>query len=363
MKKVNIKSLKQLAVLFSAVVLVSCNKDIDEPSYPAVSGDKPTVSLTWGTLNLAEKDDVSTATVDESMTTLTLTSDRLFHEDLRFIISLDADNSTGSFDDVSFTSNNAGSDFLTPDSQFSNYGYPSAISVVLPANTMSTSISLAAVFDDLVEGVETLKFKFAPMGSYKAQVEGGSQDFEVTIQPRSSNIVQFYGGWDQSFNFAGSTYTLYEIGYDIDFLYADSNNNLVDYFGSYDQMPELAEVNVDEWGPGTWHIYNTVFDNAGLSAAGITPAFDIPVTLEYNRAASALMGTYVQTAANAYNSNTPSDPNVSDVAYVYSFTINADNTVTVFDQTTGLEIGTGRSVATPKALGKLKGLENLKRRN
>lgn len=362
MKKVNIKTLKQLAVLFSAVVLVSCNKDMDEPSYPAITGDKPTVTLTWDKLELDERDDPSTPDVDESMATLTITSDRLYHQELRFKITLDVDNSTGSYDDVKFNSNNPGADYLTPDGQFSNYGHPNAVSFVLPANTMSTSITLSALLDDLVEDVESMKFSFSPQGSYAAQVPGGAQDFEVTINPKGSNIVDFYGGWDKSFDFAGTTYTLYQIMYDIDFLYADSNNTIVDYFGTYDQMPEHAEVDIDEWGTGTWHIYNTVYDNAGLSAAGITPAFKIPVTLEYYRGASSLIGSYVQTDANAYDSSTPSDPNVSDVAYCYSFTINADNTVTIFDQTTGLEIGTGRSVATPKALGKLKGLSNLNKR-
>lgn len=363
MKKVNIKTFKQLAMLFSVVVLVSCNKDIDEPSYPAVSSDKPTVTLTWDKLSIAERDDVSTVGIDESYLTLTATSDRLYNEDLRFLITLDVDNSTGSFDDVEFSSSNPGTDYLTPDGQFSNYGYVNAVTFVLPANTLSTEIKLAALLDGLVEDVEVMKFKFTPVGSFKAQVPGGSQEFEVSIDPRSSNIVQFYGGWDESFTYSGATFTLYEIGYDMDFLYADSNFNLVDYFGSYDQMPELAEVDVDEWGQGTWHVFNTVFDNQQLSSAGITPAFKIPITLEYNRYASTLVGTYVQTDANAYDSDTPSDPNTTDVAYAYSFTINANGTVTVFDYTTGLEIATGKSVATPKTLSKLKGMQNLKRRN
>lgn len=232
--------------------------------------------------------------------------------------------------------------------------------VIVPKNSASYTFSIDVLVDDAADENEIASFSITPAGYYNGKLD--VEEFQFTINNVKSDVVTFIGGWDREFDFSGSTYSLCEIGYDMDFLYADDMGNIIDYFGSYDQCPETAEVSMSDWGDGTWHVYNTVYDNASLSLVGISPAFDIPVTVEFSRPGSQLMGSYTQEASDAYDSNTPSDATASDYRYCYSFTIdNTANTVTVFNMNTGLQIGTGKMVASPKKAPKLKGFENLVR--
>jgi hypothetical protein len=322
---------------FFGLSIVSCNKDIDEPSYPGVNQDKPMVTLTWDQLSIAEKDDPSTPSVDESQIMFTLTSDRLFNEDLRFMLALDTDNSTGSFDDVEFSSNNPGTDYLDVESQFSNYGYPSAITFVLPANTMSAQVNLSAILDDLVEGSENLKFKFYSAGSYKAQVPDGAQNFEVTIAPKSSNTVEFTFSWDQTFDFGGTAYSLCEIAYDNDYLLFDSGFGFVEYAGASSDCPETYSMDLTALADGDYYIYQNLYDNAGLDGAGLT-TFSIPTTVDYYRGGSAtLAGTFVQNAADAFDSDSASG------GYAYVVTVNINNdVVTLTDDNGPTVVASGR---------------------
>lgn len=338
----NMKNYFKIAVFtFFGLAMVSCNKDIDEPSYPAVSQDKPMVSLTWDKLNIAEKDDPSTPTIDESQILFTLTSDRLFNQEMRFMLELDAANSTGSFEDVEFAST-SDSDFLTPEDQFSNYGYPSAISFVLPANTMSVDINLTAVLDGLIEDTENLKFNFYPAGTYKAQVANGVQSFEVILEPKSSNTVDFVFSWDQSFDFSGSTFTLCELGYDLDFLLFDASFNFVEYAAATGDCPEVYAMDLSALADGDYYIYENLYGTAGLDGAGVTPAFSIPVTVDYFRGGSATLdGTFVQNAVDAVDSDTPEDLSGSDLRYVVTININND-VVTLIDENGPTTIASGR---------------------
>lgn len=293
---------------------------------------------------------LSSSTVDEGQSvTVTLTSDYIPNEPVSLRLSIVGGDAvdTEDFDVTGLTR----SDIEWGDPEGKTF------EVQIPAFSTSFSFNIVTYIDTPNDDDETVSFQLSKAGFRNATVDS-TGDFTITINNVKSDVVTFVGGWDQSFDFGGSTYTLCDVGYDMDFLYADDTFTIQDYFGSYDQCPETAEVSISEWGDGTWHVFNTVYDNAGLSSAGITPPFDIPVTVEYSRAGSTLAGSYTQDAANTYNSDAPSDPSVSDYRYCYSFTIDtATNTVTVFDYTTSTTLGSGK-MSKPQ----LKGLDKLQRR-
>lgn len=346
MRKLNFNIFKSVAILglAASTFLVSCEREL-EPDYPAIQA-KPVVAFESTSYEVKEGKDIE----------ITLVSNVALNDVMNFQLDVVKATSTAKDHD----------DFeLSLDNVDLDWGTVNSYRIDFPAFQKQFKFTLSAFVDDfsLNEGDEVVYLRIIPRGTLNGEVNPSASEAKITILQRGDNIVEFVGGWEVPFNFGGNTYTLYDIGYDIDFLYADSNMNIVDYFGSFDQMPEVAEVDIEEWGQGTWHVFNTVYETNGLETAGI-PTFLIPITLEYSRFGSGLVGTYVQDSANAYDSDTPSDPNALDARYVYSFTINADDTVTVFDVTTGMEIGTGRSVATPKSLNSIKpkGLENLARR-
>ena len=342
MKKINF--LKTLAIvgIVSTTALVSCEDNL-QPDYPA-GREKPTVSFESATYEVNEGKEIE----------ITLVTDQAINEDMEFQLDIVKANSTAM--DVE--------DFeIGLDAVDLDWGTVDSYRVTFPKFESTYKFTLSSILDDIVESDEVAYLKITSRGNLNGEV-GAVAMTAVKINQRSSNLLGFSFSWSQEFDFGGTTYSLCDLdfannlSFDNDYLYFDDNGNFVDYIAATADCVEVGELDVDALGAGTWHIQQNLYDNGGLSGAGITPAFAIPTTVEYSRGGSVLNGTYVQAAANAVNSDTASDPDGNFLKYVVSFTIDANGIVTLFDATTSTTIGTGKS-----ALPKFKKIQNLKKRN
>jgi hypothetical protein len=335
-KKINF--LKTLAVLsiFSTLALVSCEDNL-QPDYPAGRA-KPLVSFESSTYEMSEGEDLF----------VTLVTNEVLNDDMHFQLDVVKGSSTA----VDHDDFEIGLDGIDID-----YGTVDSYKITFPKFESSFKFNITAFLDDLAESDEVLYIKITSKGNLNGDVNEAASMTEIKILQKSSNIVGFTFSWDKNFDFAGATYSLCQIQYDNDFIYADDQGNLLDYLAATADCPEVGEIDIDALGVGTFHIVQNVYDDGGLAAAGVSPAFSIPVTVDYSRAGSVLNGTYVQDAANAVDSNFGSDANGNNLKYVISFTINADGTVTLFDDTTSSTIATGKN-----KLPKFKGLDKLAKR-
>ena len=342
MKKINF--LKALAIvgIVSTTALVSCEDDL-QPDYPA-GREKPTVSFESATYEVNEGKDLE----------ITLVSSEVFNDDLDFQLDIVKANSTAQdIEDFELDLDGVDLDWGTVDSYM----------ITIPKFQSTSTFTLSAILDDLIESDEVVYLKITSKGNLNGDV-GAVAMTEVKINQRGSNLLGFAFSFNQEFDFGGTMYSLCDLAvannlnFDNDYLYFDDNGNFVDYIAATADCVEVGELDVDALGAGTWHIQQNLYDNGGLSGAGITPAFAIPTTVEYSRGGSVLNGTYVQAAANAVNSDSASDPDGNFLKYVVSFTIDANGIVTLFDATTSTTIGTGKS-----ALPKFKKIQNLKKRN
>lgn len=317
--------------------MVSCADDL-QPDYPA-GREKPTVSFESLSYEVNEGDDLE----------LTLVTDQVFNDDMHFQLDVVKESSAAvDVDDFEIGLDHVDLDWGTVDSY----------KITFPKFESSYKFNLSAILDDLVEEDEVVYLKITPKGNLNGDVDPATAMTAVKINQKGSNIIQFNFSWDKSFDFSGTTYTLCDIGYDNDYIYADDQGNLIDYIAATADCPEEGELDVDDLGNGTtWHILQNVYDNAGLSGAAITPAFSIPTTVQFNRAGTTLTGTYVQDAANAVDSNFASDPSGANLVYVVSFSIDANGVVTLFDATTSTTISTGKALPKFKNNGNLKKLK------
>lgn len=240
-----------------------------------------------------------------------------------------------------------------------DWGVSNSYVLTVPAYASSTSFTFSAILDELnYEDAEVVNFKLTPNGNFNGDVEPNPIYFSVTINNRNDTPVDLVLDWNTSFTYGGQTWTLCDIQYDNDFILADSDYNLYDYLAATSDCPEIGQIVPSDLGfETTWHIYQNVYDDAGLSMAGITPAFSIPVTVNYSRDNSTLNGSYVQSSTYAVDSDFGSDPNMTNLIYLVSFTIEVDGTVTFFNDDSGEVIASGRN-----ASGILKGFENLPKR-
>lgn len=333
------KKLTFCAAIGGALVLTSCNED---ESYDTGGTIKPVVSVASATYSVDEGSDV----------TITLNSDVMFKEDMHLQLEIVDEN--GAILDEDYTVNLDHTNLDWGDSNEQGY------KITFPAFSNSYTFTLSALADDVIDEGETVTFRFKSNGNFYANTDESANQFTVTINHKASNFVDFTFSWDQTFDLGGTPSTLCGIEYDNDFIYTDDSFSPIDYLAATANCPEQGQIDVAELGDGTFHIFQNVWDDGGLSALGI-PTFSIPVTVEYGRVASStLNGTYVQDAANAVNSDFGSDPGLNAPAYVISFTIN-NGVVTLFDLTTTQTIATGKTKALKPVMKDLYKLASLKR--
>lgn len=314
MKKNNF--LKLLVVFVGLVSFTSCVED--KETYASIA-DKPIVSLAANTYTVNEGEDVL----------VTMEANRAYKASMDFNLEIVSGTATDGDD---FTVN-LDETILGNDPWNGIDGYL----VSFPANQSSYTFSLSTILDDLAEGTESVTFKLTMSGNRNGVLLESSRVFTVNIVNQVQDNLSLTFDWDQSFDFAGNTYTLCDIVYDNDF-YLVSGSTIVAAAASAD-CPEVMDININDYPDGDYDIYQNLYDDNGLASAGISPAFDIPVTVHYNRAGSAtLSGTYVQDAAYVVNSDTPADPSFNNPIYVVSVHIEA-GVFTLFDDNGNIASG------------------------
>lgn len=278
------KNFIKLLGVFSLVVGFSSCQD-DEQEYP--KRVKPQVSVASNAYTVNEGEDVA----------ITLTTDMTYKTAMTFkleVISTDTDD-----DDFTLT----GASAYDTDEGWGTLGYK----VSFPAFATSHSIVLSGILDDLAEGTETVTFRLTTEGNLAGDLVGGSQDIVVSIVNQKKPSLDLILDWNKAFNYAGTDYDLCGVSYDVDIVVFDEN---FDPFGAGAQTgdcPEHLEMKLADYPDGTYYIVGNLYDDAGLSGLGITPAFDIPVTVTYFRGGSATLdGTFVQND-DILTSDSPSD--------------------------------------------------------
>ena len=316
MKKINILA---LSLLLGNFFLVSCDDETD-----FASTDKPVVSIVTTTYAVAEGEEVM----------ITLTSDKPSHVDMDFKIDLvSEDENVVLYEDFEVDGDEAG-----PVEGFGADGYL----VHFPANTTTFSFKVKTLIDDQLETPEVLKLRVSPENNMAGLIDANNV-VSITITNKGSDFVGFTFSWEKSFDFGGATYSLCDLGYDNDFLLFADSGSFIDYIAATADCPEMGEVDVNDLGAGTYHILQNVYGDGGVPGAAISPAFSIPVTVDFSRAGSTLNGTYVQDAANAVDSDFPFDEAGDFLVYLVSFTVDANGVVTLYDDTTSATIGVGKS--------------------
>ncbi|MEZ4852724.1 hypothetical protein [Flavobacterium sp.] len=320
-------------LVVASFALTSCEQT--EPDYRTNTNVKPVVSFSQSSYMVDEGKDLE----------ITLVTNTPLNEDMLFRLDIIAEGSSATeFDDYE----------LSLDHTTIESGTEDAYRVEFPKYQNSYTFTISAFEDFMFDPSETIKFRLSSMGYLNGDVAASSEEVVVTIN-QSDDLLTFIFEWDQTFQFSGSDYTLCDIGYDNDFVYADSNFNLIDYIAGTADCPEIGQLSLSELGDGDFHIFQNVWDDGNLSSVNIAPAFSIPVTTTFMKG-NTLNGSYVQDAANAVDSDFGSDPNLNSPVYVVSFNISG-TTVTMYDATTSTTIASGRSVKP-----QLKGLDKLKRR-
>ena len=326
-KKINFLKTVALLGFVSMTALVSCEDDL-QPDYPA-GREKPVVSFEAASYTVDEGKDLE----------ITLLTSEAINEDMFFQIDIDKSTATATdLEDFEIALNSVDLDYGTVDSY----------RIVFPKFATSYKFKISAILDDLVEQGESFKITLSSRGNLNGDVDPAASTTVVNINQRGSNILEFSFNYEKSFEFGGVNYQLCSgLSYDNDYIYTDAAGNMIDYLAATASCNEVGEFDLDELAPGTYHIVQNLYDNGGLSGAAISPAFSVPTTVAFSRVGSTLNGTYVQTAANAPDSDALSDPDGLNLYYVVSFTLDANGIVTIFDETTASTISVGKG-ALPK---------------
>lgn len=334
MKKHNF--IKYLGVVLLATSFVACSED--DETYDSLV--KPVVSTAVTDYTVAEGDDLM----------VTFTADKAIAESMDFKVEVVGGTATVvddfefHIDEVAFSEG-----WGTPGYKFN-----------FPAFSTTYTVDLATfIKDEMVDDGETLQLKITSSGNLNGTVAGGEQIINVTIGNRAQDLLSMVFDWNQTFEFFGSEYTLCDIAYDIDIIMVDPDGG-ASYAAGTGDCPEMFDFDLASATVGEYQFYATVYDNAGLDGAGLD--FSIPVTVSYQRLGSATLenvGSYTQSAANAYDTSAPSDPSASDARYILSVFVNEDGTVTISDD--GTTIVTGRKANAMKAIKKLQNLNKVAR--
>ena len=206
--------------------------------------------------------------------------------------------------------------------------------VLIPAYKTSGIGTVTILGDNEVEETESFVLKVGSEFDANIKVTATELSFEIT----DFGDLNLELAWDR--DIPGFPFTLCEIGYDVDFLLNDSEGNDVTAFeAATGACPETMTLSLADLSDGEYTLIQYIYDDGTLSTAGITPAFDIPVTITYNRDNSDFTGTFVQDSADAVDSNFGSDPGWTTPIYVATIVI--ENGLFTISKN-GQVVGTGR---------------------
>lgn len=183
--------------------------------------------------------------------------------------------------------------------------------------------------------------------SFTLQV-GNVTDANISLEPKelAFNITDFGDlnltfSFDKSFDFAGSTYSLCSLGYDMDFYLFNSDgvDALEDYQAATGNCTEAMTLSLADLEDGEYELIQNVYGTGPLAPGLIVPAFDIPVTVGYTRDNSTFAGTITQDASDVINSDFAADPGLANPVYIATVTIS--NGIYTFSQN-GQFVASGR---------------------
>lgn len=207
--------------------------------------------------------------------TINLTSDMAYNQQMD--LKLELVGGTGSFRDY-MTSG----DETIIDDGYGVIGHK----ITFPAYSTSTSFDITALLDLEVEGTETFEFRLYGMGNANGIVSKESEMITVTVSNATSNNVEIYVDWSQSYyddfgslhpgEYLGDDDSMHEYcDYDFDLEVYDGGFGYFDW--SYSSCPE--HVTIDASAPDdTYYIVPSLW-----TLSGSTPAedmtFDVKVTV------------------------------------------------------------------------------------
>jgi len=316
--KLNLRYLSTgLGLLFSGMLFVSCEQDTTD--YVSNVEGKPVATIAQTTYTAGE---------DESIpVTVTLSSPA--GQPVHLMITLvDENNVPIDVDSDDFTIEGTHADISDG---FGVNGYV----VTIPANTTSYTFNINPELDAEVEETETIRLRVSATRALVARVDPASEYLTITLNHVPQDFLTLVFDWEHEFDVDGTMFSLCESEYDMDF-YVIPDGEAVDAGNAIDgaataDCPESISMSLADYPDGEYHIYQNVWDDADLSLAGISPAFDIPVRVHYSRGGSTTLdGTYTQNAAHVVNSDFGSDPNALNLIYVVSVRIQ-DGVFTLFD--------------------------------
>lgn len=150
--------------------------------------------------------------------------------------------------------------------------------------------------------------------------------------------------------------TLCQLGYDVDiYIYNAANQEVTSFSGATSACPELITLNLSDvkLKDGIYQIRAQFYDDGGLAGAGVTPAFNIPLKMNYSRINSPFSGSIVQDNVNVINSDFGNTAGYN-TQFKYLVTMKIENGLFTFSKN-GVNIATGRVFnSLPSNISKLK---------
>ena len=199
---------------------------------------------------------------------------------------------------------------------------------------------------------------YEPTENFTLEIGGDVNISNATIPAStiSFTITNYLSpNMDLKFNFQAAftdgtvAKTLCGIGYDMDFYVLDANlNDTGNYQAAASGCPEVLTVSPAKFPNGTYHIYYDLWDNHGLDLMN-TPQFTIPISVDYSRGGSNIVGNFKQEAKFATNSKALGYVQLKNVEpYDYVVTIVVNNGVFTLKNSVPTTVATLKS-ANPVA--------------
>lgn len=209
--------------------------------------------------------------------------------------------------------------------------------IEIPAWSKSVKSKVTILGDAVNESAETFSLNF----------KSTSDDGNIVVKETTLafNITDF-GDLNLEFNWDRTIpgfepLTLCDVGYDVDmYVFDAAGNDVTNFTGATSNCPEAITLSLQNLKDGVYQIKQNVYSDVGLASAGITPAFKVPVTVNYTRDNSPFAGSFVQDNSDAVDSDFG---NVSgfNTQMIYVGTIKIENGLFTFSKN-GNTLATGR---------------------
>lgn len=247
--------------LLASFAFVSCTNDVDQDYN--LSGNESVATVTADKTALLEKDDAATPSVNEAVANFVVSVDKPFITNMKFKLEFLPAESTGTLDDIVISLEDSPIDF-------GSAGYL----ITIPRNELSTSFSIASVFDDAVETSETFKFRVYPVGDLNAVVAAESQIITLTIGNSTDDTLRITFDWNGDGEWRNQNNEFRPLS-DFDFDLEIYNSSLSAVIAtSYSDSPEKIELDPSDYADGTYFIVPSFWSNP---VGSTDPLDDLPM--------------------------------------------------------------------------------------